>query len=267
MTDRTQTQTTQTTLDALQILVAATPYAPQAAKELVTTQPNVVTKRATPSTKKLDKVQRDAAKEESKYASLGDAMMQVGESIGYYSVEHDIAQETTIGVVSTILKDAMKQGLEVAMLKAPTKSEPRECYTCLVTALQAVRTAAGLTPLKDATRDNYLSRIRAFVKARGAEPLDLFGNIAVKKAEQDRKLNKTAKPVDSADAGDGADTDSSKDSDATPTARGIPALHAFLTEWTKQNDVGMVVEKYRKMVADMVNAIETDLPSLKAKAK
>lgn len=266
MTDKASTQTT---LDALQVLVAATPYAPEAAKEVVAasvvtkpaTKSDVVARRAAPGAKKLDKTQRDEAKNNARYTSLGAAMHEIGESIGYYSIEHDFAQETVISAVSNVLKNAMKQGLEVAMLKAPTKAEPRECYTCLVDALQGVRSAAGLPPLKDATRDNYLSRIRAFVKARGAEPLDLFGNLAVKKAEQDRKLNKVA----AASGTDSAEGTASERGNDTPKVdmKGIPALHSHLVAWLASNEVGHVVEKYRKMVQDMVGVLEADLPSLK----
>jgi hypothetical protein len=155
-------------------------------------------------------------------------------------------------------------GLTVVMLKAPTKNEPRECYTCLVDALQAVRIGAGLKPLKDSTRDNYLSRIRAFVKARGAEPLDLFGNLAVKKAEQERKLAVKGEPGSSEDSGD---VDTKPQQRELVAARGIPALHAFLTEWNSQNAEGTVAEKYRKMVGDMLGLIESDLPSLKVVVK
>lgn len=232
----------------------------------------VVAKRSAPSSKSLSQVNRDKAKADQVSGSIGDAMQQIGETIGYYTVEKELLQSDTLAAVQSYLKQAMKHGLTVAMLKAPTKLNPSECYTCLVDALQSVRKASGLKPLADATRDNYLSRIRSYIRDCGANPLDLFGNIAMKaKKEADQKTVAQAKAITATLALATPEPEEVEEPEVIEATDkefiGVPALHTLLNKWHKQNDVGMVAEKYRVMVADFLKMMENELPTLKGNVK
>lgn len=235
---------------------------------LATSQPighksEVVTKRQASGTNKLAVKDREAAKVDAKNAILGHSMMQIGEAIGYYSIEQAIAQTDVITTITELLKLAMKNGLEVGMLKASTKNSPRECYDCLVNALQGVRSEVEMKPISDATRDNYLSRIRAYVRDRGANPLDLFGNLATKAKKAAEAAKSTAPEAgDASEDIEVADDVDTKDVSQRQlvAAKGLPSLHAFLKEWITQNDVGIVAEKYRLMVQDVIGQIEVVLP-------
>lgn len=268
MFDATNTTATTSTIIAASVAPVVTQVQNEAGHKSA-----VATKRSAPSNKSLSHVSRAQAKADQVAGSIGDAMQVIGETIGYYTVEKDTLQADTTAVVQKFLKQSMKQGLTVAMLKAPSKANPSECYVALVGALQTVRTSAGLKPLADATRDNYMSRIRNFVRDAGVNPLDLFGNLATTaKKEEDKKVVEQAKEITAKlalakpESEEDEDQELSEDTGKQFTG-GIPALHAMLKQWHTANDVGLVAEKYRAMVADMINLIETELPFVKEAKK
>lgn len=211
--------------------------------------------------KSLSAKQQKVSAENKRLGNIGDALQQVGETIGYYSVETDMLKADVRLAVEEHLKFALSRGLTVEMLKAPSSKNPGECWTAIVDALQGVRESAGLDPLKDSTRDNYLSRIRNFVRDRAANPLDLFGNFAVKKAKGagEKSSLQSEKSQD-----EEVSTNTEQEVPASPDAGkqfagGVPALYASLKNWSDSNDAGMVAEKYRKMVADLMGMIEAEL--------
>lgn len=227
----------------------------------VSTQP--AAKPAKSKKVKLSAVERELAKKNATYATVGDAMAAIGDEIGAYTADKELMQSEVLLDVARHLRAAMKLGLEVNMLKAPTKDMPRECYTILVDAINAPRLSAGMDELKPATRDNYLSRIRAFVKARGAVDLDLFGNLRTKELKAVKKAAPAkSTPVDS----DGAEpseeelatsrTVSFNAKSGTPeNLIGLPALNAYMLQWLEANPVGTIAGQYRDMAVDMQKAM------------
>lgn len=233
-------------------VIVATPQGPV---NLGTTEPKNPAVKA-----KLSKAERDAEAADKKAATLGDIMQRVGDELGAYTVEHDLLQIDVRTSIEEHLRTAMKMGLEVAMLKAPTKAEPRECYTCLVDALNAQRRGAGLKLLSDATRDNYMTRIRAFVRDRGANPLDLFGNLAVKAKKEAAKQAAQPAPAASSEAetDDAVEEVASKPAVSHASAEklfGATPLAQFLTAWVAENQTNVAAGKFVAMATDMLNAL------------
>ena len=123
-----------------------------------------------------------ALKAESVQQFIGAKLVEAGEALGTYTVSSEIDKVATVKLVDESLRAAMKAGLQRDMLKAGS-----QCYLSFTGAISAVREANELEPISNGTRDNYMSRIRDFISARGAEPLDLYGNIA----EAKRKISET----------------------------------------------------------------------------
>jgi hypothetical protein len=188
------------------------------------------------------------ATREANDARIGALIADAGDSIGVYTVGLDLDQASTISSVEAAVRDAIALGLtcdkESAtgdMLKAPSKTNPGELWTVFVDAINAPRMANGLPELAKGARDNYLSRIRAFVRARGADSLDLYGNIQAAKL----RAAAAAKQPAAVNAGD----DDATGDDTTPvsahvrgaaandesTYTGAAALAAFLSKFVDAN--------------------------------
>lgn len=246
--------------------LAAKQAAPKPAPKQPTPKPaakKVVAKKAA-KRKAKPKALTEGMMDDAKAQLLGSTMSNVGELIGVYTAAQETDQADTVGQVSEFLKDAMRQGLTVEMLKAPTKIAPRECYTALVDALQLARQVQGLKAISDATRDNYLSRIRAYVRDRGANPLDLFGNLAAAKAEKERKLaaKESSKSEKAASIGEENDADdkpvspgNSSGSIVVRDTRGAPALAAYLATWIEDNTGTVALEKLLQMAGDLLTQV------------
>lgn len=182
------------------------------------------------------------ANEERQAQTLGALISDIGETLGNYSADSEMTKSDTRATIEEYLTVAMKEhGLQVEMLKAPSKTNPGELWTILVDAINAPRVACDLPELSTGTRDNYLSRIRAFVRDRGAMPLDLFGNLAVKKAkvaaeqvasEQavSEETNSTSEELPEVSAAVIADKPT------VMNAKGLIALRDFLALFIEQND-------------------------------
>lgn len=200
---------------------------------------------------------RGTSKANQKAATIGDLVQRIGDEIGHFSADQDIGRGMLQETIEGLLRDAMKAGLTVEMLKAPTKASPQECYVALVDAINAPRVAIGLDALKNSVRDNYLSKIRAFLKARGAEPLDLFGNRA-----KAGKFNPAKKVTASAEADESEAervtlrTVSFNTKQGTDESLiGLPALQKFLNAWIDANGEGKVKASFVEMVADLRDEI------------
>lgn len=224
------------------------------------------TKPRAAKTNLFAKVRTDK-KADTKAADIGDLVAQIGDEIGHYSADADIAKGSLLQHVESLLRKAMDAGLTDEMLKAPTKIEPRECYVLLVDAINAPRLANGLEELKSSVRDNYMSKMRAFLRSRGAEALDLFGNIAKTKAKAASKTSEPEPEADEAEADEAEQATSRTKSPASKSGApahliGLPAVHAFLTEWVAANPAGTISAEWRDKIIDLNDELE-DL--LKAK--
>lgn len=124
-------------------------------------------------------------KEDQRCAALGAILSQVGDQIGHYEAEKGQLDIDVIVEVKALLDRGMKEyGLTEEDTYKGTKKEPNPVWHMMVDAMNAPRIAAGLPELGTGTRDNYMSRIRQYLKDRGATPLDLHGSIAKEKAMQ-----------------------------------------------------------------------------------
>lgn len=198
------------------------------------------------SIKSISAKSRSKGKADAQAAKLGVLMAEVGEQIGVREADVAIGKAETIETVEALLRQMMANGLTCGtgvkgdksvpdMLKAPNNNFPGELYTVFVDAINAPRIAADLPEVSKGVRDNYLSKMRTFVRARGAAPLDLYGNLAKAKAEATKSANaKTKVDVSSSDDESG---------EATPSAavahvesvKGVAPLLAFLSKWIAEN--------------------------------
>jgi hypothetical protein len=234
---------------------------PAAQSATVHTLPVTTQAPAQPKPKALSSKARKQQEAGAKAASIGDTIARIGDEIGHYTVDHDLAKGQLQETVESLLRVAMEQGLVAEMLKAPTKKEPRECYTLLVDAMNAPRIANDMPELKNTARDNYMSRIRKFVEARGAVPLDLFGNYATKAAKS------TSTKSSANDTSDEDETATKNSAGTGPAVKrgtseqliGLPALQRFLAAWMDANPCdskNAALAEVRDMVADVNEHIE-----------
>lgn len=209
-----------------------------------------MSKQSLKSIDKLTSIANDQA--------IGLCLVAAGESLGAYTTSDTWERTTCASVMDKALRSAMDLGLTVDALKAG-----KQGYLAFVDSIQNVRIANGMEPLVNATRDNYMSRIRTFVSARGAEPLDVFGNLkaAAQKAERERKAAEAKKLTgDTIDAA----KESSDETESDPVTitqpkvvelRGAPALGQFLAAWIEGNDGNNALLKIRTMAEDLLNQI------------
>lgn len=119
--------------------------------------------------------------------AMNDSMAYVGETLAFAKIEKDHLDGQAQVIVEATLRDMLKTyptADYANLLRAPSKAEPDrgELRGHFVMAFEnAYETAGREMPVK--TLDNYLSRIRAFFAARGAEPLDLYSNNYARKAD------------------------------------------------------------------------------------
>lgn len=197
-----------------------------------------------------------ALKAESVQQFIGAKLVEAGEALGTYTVSSEIDKVATVKLVDESLRAAMKAGLQRDMLKAGS-----QCYLSFTGAISAVREANELEPISNGTRDNYMSRIRDFISARGAEPLDLYGNIA----EAKRKAAKAValKEAEKTIATMKGENDDVEDEDVPKAVTitqpkqvdviGAPALAMFLTAWIAANGKTGALEKIGNMAVDLLN--------------
>lgn len=198
----------------------------------------------------------EQAEAQAKLAALTSSLKSVGTDLGKYISRVSRERGKLIETVKAGIDIAMQEGLAVDMLKAPTKTKAMPCYTALVSSLEK---AAGAN-YDPRIRDNYISKIRAYVKDRGANELDLFGNIAAAKARDAAKLQAT--PVSGTEPNGGDNGDEDSDDEAVPVKKGVTnqllpkleglkPLHEFMVAWLAANPAGKVAGKYRDMVVDI----------------
>jgi len=210
---------------------------------------------------KLSAASRQATKEQT----IGSLMCEVGETWGNYSVLAEDLQATAEQQMQDALVAAKKLGLTKAMLKAGA-----DCYNALVNTMQAVRAANGLKTLGDATRDNYLSRIRNFVDGKDKQ-LDLFGNKKVKEAKKAGTFGKTKRAA--RPEGNSSDATTPQPTSATLDAsqqaaqskvddvvrekslRGAEPLGRMLAAWIEANETNAALANVRKMAGDLLNTV------------
>ncbi|MHB0978452.1 MAG: hypothetical protein ACYC1K_03585 [Minisyncoccota bacterium] len=189
----------------------------------------------------------DAAKVNNKDAHIGLMLCEAGETLGAYTVMAQQDSTTCLEAMTVSLKLAMADGLSVDMLKAG-----RAAYVALVDSFQYVREANGMPPLSNATRDNYLSRIRNFVRDRGANPLDVFGNL---KAMEQRKAKKEAAPVAAPSSKTELLSQTIAKKEDSTELNGIAPLQNFLTAWTAANDGNAALLQLRTLAGDLLRIV------------
>jgi hypothetical protein len=180
--------------------------------------------------------------QQSKEMQIGCLLVNAGEALGTYTASDAWDRKTCGEVMDNALRAAMKAGLTVDMLKAG-----KPAYIALVDSIQNVRVANDMEPLANGTRDNYLSRIRAFIAARGAQPLDIFGNLKA-------AAMKLAKGKSGTTSGKGKKS-GPVDIHKVVDMKGAPSLGKFLAVWIEANDGNQGLLQLRKMAQDLLTAV------------
>lgn len=208
-----------------------------------------------PSKSKLAAIER-VNNIEREQGAIASHMASIGMSMGAYGVETELLQCDVLSSVENALREAMKLGLVVEHLKAKA-----DCYNILVGNWQDFRVEAGRAPLSTGTRDNYMSRIRKFVQDRGANPLDLFGNLAVKEAKTKNKSSNAAKTAASEPSqapAKSATQEIVNDLDQVQLLPmlGAPCLVAYLEKWIECNRSTASLNNVAKSAADFLGMVK-----------
>jgi len=204
--------------------------------------------------------------EKQKVAAICKPLKDAGAAIGNYMVKKEKIKGELREKVQALVKESMAAGLQVEMLKASSEKVTRPAYDAFVNAIAKAR-GIEWDDSNKAVRDNYMSKVRAFVKDRGANPLDLFGNFAQKKAAEDKKLESNKKTENTASTTQAEDDDADNKVTVTETRerevdlKGLPALNTYLVAWLAAN--GECIPKYKDLVADVQKQIEKALPKAK----
>lgn len=185
-----------------------------------------------------------------------------GNAIGKYVKSQEKARGALTAAVSGFLSEAMTAGLTVDMLKAPSKAAPQACYVAIVSSMEKARG----TELSAAVRDNYMSKIRAFVKDRGANALDLFGNLAnaakAKAARSPQTPSGVTAVVDAeklTEQNSGSPANKAVQRGVEEKLIGVIPLHQFLGAWLTANPVGSVAGDYRDQAVELHAALSAVL--------
>lgn len=209
-----------------------------------------------PSKAKLAAIER-VNKIEREQGTIASHMTSIGMAMGAFQVESEFMQLDVLSHVENALREAMKLGLVIEHLKAKA-----DCYNLIVTNWNDFRVEAGRAPLSTGTRDNYMSRIRKFVQDRGANPLDLFGNLAVKEAKkQASKSNSSKAPKSTANeqqAPKSATQEITADIDQVQLLPmlGAPCLVAYLEKWIECNRSTASLANVAKSAADFMGMVK-----------
>lgn len=239
----------------------------------------------------MTKVIKQASVTEKKVSAarafrLSTVAHTIGETIGLYEANKVLTREEVRQEVENYLKTAMKEdGLTEDMLYKPSKNNPGELYTIIVDSLNTHYRALHGEDLDVRLRDNRMSKIRAFVRDRGAVPLDLFGTFAAKASAEKAKLAvKQAKDAASkvvADAqASSKETHSANEESAPaapaevapakPNARGLLALQDYLSEFIAQNDEPEISDEMEFVLGacdELLQTINKLIATKQAKAK
>jgi hypothetical protein len=228
-------------------------------------------------TKSLSAKSRSKASADEVAAKLGVLMAETGEAIGMRDVDQVIGKEETIVVVKNALDRMIELGLTCDkdcatgdMLKAPSQSNPGELWTIFVDAINAPRMGAGLEEIAKGTRDNYLSRIREYVRGRGAQPLDLYGNLkaaALKAAKTAAQAKKAAQVSEGGDEGEKPLVGASDAPAHTESLKGVAPLVAFLSKYLKENVKGEVEPPFLNVLAMCEDVLDEAQDVFKAESQ
>lgn len=170
----------------------------------------------------------------------------VGALLGAYTVEHDLAQEECISEIESLLRANMK------LLQPEMFSRKHEVGMAFIDNINAARLAADKKELVMGSQYNYMSRTKSFIEARGAKPLDLFGNIAAEEQRLAKGLPKkpAAKKEVSFKASDVDKQEEQSDNVQFGELSGAPVLLKFVREWLAVNKSSPALEAFAKHVVD-----------------
>lgn len=208
-----------------------------------------------PSKAKLAAQER-VNKIEREQGTIASHMTSIGMAMGAFQVESEFMQLDVLSHVENALREAMKLGLVIEHLKAKA-----DCYNLIVTNWNDFRVEAGRAPLSTGTRDNYMSRIRKFVQDRGANPLDLFGNLAVKAAKKQASKSNSSKgttKTNEQQAPKSATQEITADIDQVQLLPmlGAPCLVAYLEKWIECNRSTASLANVAKSAADFMGMVK-----------
>lgn len=176
---------------------------------------------------RLDKIEQEQV-------TIASLLTSVGMHIGALETETELLRIEAQVHIEQSLREAMKLGLQESMLSGRTVGGKKEdCYMLIVSNMQDFRVGAGLAALSDKVRDNYLCKIRAFVRDRGANKLDLYGNEANKARNANAGKGKGGK-APATNVGNTNPQPISEDA-AYGNLAGVPVLLKFMNEWLAVN--------------------------------
>lgn len=114
----------------------------------------------------------------------------------------------------------------------------------------------------DSTRYNRFSAIKQWFETntgKKSAPLDLYGN-AARKAAADNAKKGTGKTATNTNAKASSEATKAVENKVQPQLKGVAPLHKFLQAWIAENESVAGLQKYSKVCAELVRAIEQDLP-------
>ena len=178
---------------------------------------------------RLDKIEQEQV-------TIASLLTSVGMHIGALETETELLRIEAQVHIEQSLREAMKLGLQESMLSGRTVGGKKEdCYMLIVSNMQDFRVGAGLAALSDKVRDNYLCKIRAFVRDRGANKLDLYGNEANKARNANAGKGKGSAGKSAASSVGNNNPQPISEDAAYGNLAGVPVLLKFMNEWLAVN--------------------------------
>lgn len=210
-----------------------------------------------PSKAKLAAMER-VSKIEREQGTIASHMTSIGMAMGSFQVESEFLQVDVLAHVENALREAMKLGLVIEHLKAKA-----DCYTLIVNNWNDFRVGAGRAPLSTGARDNYMSKIRKFVQDRGANPLDLFGNLATKAKKQASKSTSSNATKSTTSEANQAPVKSATQEITNDLSQiellpmlGAPCLVAYLEKWIECNKSTASLAAVAKSAMDFMGHVK-----------
>lgn len=176
------------------------------------------------------------------------AVANAGALLGAFSAEHELSQDECRVAIENLLRENM------SVLTDDMFSRKHEVGMLYINNINQARNAAGMADLAMGSQYNYMSRTKAFITARGAEPLDLFGNFAVAKQAAEKALSgsKDKKVTKSTNKG-AKETIPVGNNNAVEFGElaGVQPLLHFVNEWLAVNKGVPALESFVKHVGDL----------------
>lgn len=215
---------------------------------------------------------------QKKHDAMLERLRNVGTAIGTQEKREKAARGEVLALVNAKLCEAMKAGLTADDLKAPTKNWPGVFFTAIVTAMEEARGAKFETKQEKGNRDNMMTRMRNFLRDRGANPLDLYGNLARTAANKSKQAPRGAQTPTSDTGKTPAElaTEQNAGSTKNPAVKrgveekliGLEPVAMFVKAWLEANpSVAGGDEKPINKVRDMLIDVQDELADILKQSK